>query len=58
MAVLRWTTYRGEGSPFGGRAFWWWVVVGGEVEGDDVKVKEGSRELKLKLLHYKTVFLN
>lgn len=33
-------------------------MVGDEVEGDDVKVKEGSRELKLKLLHYKTVFLN
>ena len=36
-----------------GKAFWWGVVVG-----DDVKVKEGSRKLKLKILHYKTVFLN
>lgn len=47
-----------RGKPFGrGRHFgggWWW----GEVEGDDVKVKEGSRKLKLKILHYKTVFLN
>lgn len=33
-------------------------MVEGEAEGDDVKVKEGSRELKLKILYYKTVFLN
>lgn len=32
-----------RGSPLEGKAFWWWVVVEGEVEWDDVKVKEGSR---------------
>lgn len=52
------TTYREE-ALWKGKAFWWWVVVEeSEVEWDDVKVKEGSRELKLKILHYKTVFLN
>ena len=40
-----------KGKDFGGGG-------SGEVEGDDVKAKEGSRKLKLKILHYKTVFLN